>query len=63
MSTSQPRQYGGSQASGVGGDVLMTIVSAGLFLYVGFGLGLAGISGNRIVDLDARIQSESLTRY
>jgi len=30
--------------------VLMTIVSAGLFLYVGFGLGLAGISGNRIYD-------------
>ena len=30
--------------------MFMTLVSAGLFLYVGFGLGLVGISGNRIYD-------------
>jgi hypothetical protein len=28
------------------GDIFMSLISAGLFLYVGFGLGLVGISGN-----------------
>ena len=34
-----------------GGDsILMSLISAGLFLYVGFMLGLVGISGNPIYD-------------
>jgi hypothetical protein len=33
-----------------GGDVLVTLVSAGLFLYIGFGLGLRGISGEALYD-------------
>ncbi len=32
------------------GDMLMGLVSAGLFLYVGFALGLSGASGNWLYD-------------
>jgi len=32
------------------GDMLLTLVSAGLFLYVGFGLGWRGISGDALYD-------------
>jgi hypothetical protein len=34
----------------LGGDVFMTLISAGLFLYVGFGLALTGISGSPLYD-------------
>lgn len=33
-----------------GGELLLTVVSAALFLYVGFGLGLVGISGDPVYD-------------
>ena len=33
-----------------GESVLLSLVSAGLFLYVGFGMGLVGISGDAIYD-------------
>jgi hypothetical protein len=33
-----------------GSSPLMTLVSAGLFLYVGFGLGLVGVSGHPVYD-------------
>ncbi len=32
------------------GDILSPIIAGGLFLYVGFGLGLVGISGNIVYD-------------
>lgn len=33
-----------------GSSPLMTLISAGLFLYVGFALGLVGVSGNPVYD-------------
>ncbi len=32
------------------GDLFVSIISGGLFLYVGFGLGLVGVSGNALYD-------------
>lgn len=37
-------------APDLGRDIIMSLVSAGLFLYVGFGLGLEGISGEAVYD-------------
>jgi hypothetical protein len=34
----------------MGKDLMLSLVSAGLFLYVGFGLGLVGVSGNPVYD-------------
>ena len=47
MSEPKPTQYARPKPSG-GGDVFMSLISAGLFLYVGFGLGLEGISDSAI---------------
>lgn len=33
-----------------GGDFLLALFSAGLFLYVGFGMGLVGVSGDALYD-------------
>lgn len=44
-----PERY--ARATGdSGGDIVMSLVSAGLFLYVGFGLGLVGCSDNAVYD-------------
>lgn len=51
MSEPEPADYARRRRAGRGGESLfLSIVSAALFLYVGFGLGLVGRSGNAIYD-------------
>jgi hypothetical protein len=51
MSTPQPQEYARRQPdTHSGGDFLFALVSAGLFLYVGFGMGLVGVSGEPLYD-------------
>ena len=51
MSEPEPVPYARSRPpTGAGGDIFLSLISAGLFLYIGFGLGLVGISGNALYD-------------
>jgi hypothetical protein len=51
MTAPQPQEYARKQPdSRAAGDFLLSLVSAGLFLYVGFGMGLVGASGDALYD-------------
>lgn len=51
MNTPNSGPHAHPRPSSPGGDsIILSLVSAGLFLYVGFGLGLVGISGNVLYD-------------
>ena len=51
MSAPESQEYARKQPdSRAGGDFLLSLVSAALFLYVGFGMGLVGVSGDALYD-------------